>query len=125
MAASDVPKPTSTENEPVQQPEPVPVSDNGNHRSQRLHKTTVKYQPHNFIAFSASRHQLLLHATKHASALHWPLEAQNLCMRSAFQAEAVQALPDNTDAFSTADFEPVPSHQKHIMSLPKYLKLHC
>ena len=45
-------------------------------------------------------------------------------MRAAFQAETVQALPNDINAFSADDFEPVPSHWKHIMSLPEYLKLH-
>ena len=38
------PEPTgTTTNEPVQQPELVTVSDNGNRRSQPSHKTAVKY----------------------------------------------------------------------------------
>ena len=64
----------------------------------------------------------------HASALRWPLEAPNLslqsCMRIVFQAETVQAIPDDINAFSADDFEPVSSHWKQIMSLPEHLKLH-
>ena len=64
----------------------------------------------------------------HASALRRPLEGPNLClqsyMRATFQAEALQPLPDNINAFSADDFEPVPSHWKHIMGFPENLKLH-
>jgi hypothetical protein len=112
-------------------PEPVSNSDsdNGNRRSSRPHNKAIKYQPHDFIGFSATRQELTRHAAMHASALRRPIEGPNLrlqsYMRAAYQAEVLPpSVPDDLSGLSADDFEPSPTHWKHVLSLPEHLQLH-
>ena len=121
-------QPTQPEPELALVPSTESAPPSNNRRSQRPQKKTDKYQPHDFIGFSATRHELLQHAAMHASALRRPLEGPNLrlqsYMRAAYHAEALQIMPDDISSFSADDFEPSPTHWKHIMSLPEHLKHH-
>jgi hypothetical protein len=53
--------------------------------------------------------------------LDGPSKAQTF---AAYQAEALPTIPDDLSGFSADDFEPAPTHWKHILSLPEHLKVH-
>jgi hypothetical protein len=71
---------TASEPEPEPESEPAtePASDNGLRRSQRPHRTAIKYKPHDYIGFAATRHELIQHAAMHAADPRRPLEGPNL-----------------------------------------------
>ena len=120
-----IPKPTGTENELVQQTESaliMAIADRNAH---------TRHLPSTSLMTSLVSLQLDTNCSRMLQCTPCPtsaLEAPNLrlqsYMQAAFQAETVQALPDDINAFSANDFEPVPSHWKHIMSLAEDLKLH-
>jgi hypothetical protein len=65
----------------------------------------------------------------HASTIRQPLGGADVhlqsCMRAAFSAETATPLQtDDLSNFSADNFSPVPSHWKHILSLPEHLKTH-
>jgi hypothetical protein len=108
---------------------PQDSANDGIRRTQRSRQATDRYTPIDFVRFSATRLELQRHAAMHASTIRQPLQGADVhpqsYMRAAFSAETATPLPtDDLSGFSADDFSPVPSHWKHILSLPEHLKIH-
>jgi hypothetical protein len=123
---------SSTEDAPQESPdpeEPSPIED-GNRRSQRPRKATNRHAPIDYIGCSATRLEFKRHAAMHAIAtFRQPIETRNVPLQSymthAFQAETITTpASDDPSAHRADDFDPVPSHWKHVLRLPNHLKIH-
>jgi hypothetical protein len=111
-----------------QDPEESSSTEDGNRRSQHPRQATNRYAPIDYIGCSATRIELKQHAAMHTSAFRQPIETRNVPLQSymtrAFQAETV-ATPasDDLSAHRADNFDPVPSHWKHVLRLPGHLKI--